>query len=156
MNQADQPVVPLNEASLVQRVARKEEAAMEALYQTYADAVLRFVYRRVGENYEDAEEITQEVFLSAISLAETFREPASVFRWLCGIAKIRIVDFYRQQGREKHIPPEKIVAWDEETLRALQEWEGETATEEEVIHRLDVAVLVDLMMAALTEDEREA
>ena len=145
-----------DEISLVRRVAQGEEAALATLYRTYFKDLLRFVYRRVGENYEDAEEITQDVFLLAVARAHTYQGRGPVLRWLYGIAKNRISDFYRQQGREKRIPPEKMVSWDEETLRAFQEWEREISTEEEVIDRLDGARLVDVMMASLTEDEREA
>jgi RNA polymerase sigma-70 factor (ECF subfamily) len=125
-------------------------------YQTYAEAVLRFVYPRVGERYEDTEEIMQDVFLSAVSLAATYRESCSVFTWLCGIAKLRIVDFYRRQGPGKRIPPDKLVALDEETLQALQEWEAGVSPVDEAIRRVDTARLVDVMLASLTDNEREA
>ena len=95
MNQTEPSVVQSREISLVRRVARGEEAAMAELYQTYFEAVLRFVYRRLGESFEDAEEVTQDVFISAVSLAGTYQGLGPVFRWLCGIAQNRIVDMSR-------------------------------------------------------------
>ena len=148
-------VVPPSEVALVREVARGEEAAVEALYESYAEAVLRFVYRRVGEHYEDAEEITQDVFLSAVNLAGTYQGSGSVWRWLCGLAKMRIVDFYRRQKRGKRIPPEKMVPLDEETLQALHEYEQGMFSEEELVARLEVADWADRMLGVLTDDERE-
>lgn len=74
------------------------------LYQTYADAVFRFVYRRVNERQKDAEEITLDGFLSAVSLAATHDGSCTVLTWLCGIANLRIADFCCWEQQAKHIP----------------------------------------------------
>src|SRR5689334_15267353 len=93
-----------SEQSLVLSVASGNEAAAEELFRTYGDPVLRFVYRRVGEQMEDAEEVTLDTFGSAVKLAGTFDPRFLVFTWLCGIAKLRIIDFYRKAGRDKRVP----------------------------------------------------
>jgi len=155
MNQADPSTATAPPIPLVQRVAEGDEAAAEVLYQTYAAAVFRFVYCRVGEHYEEAEEITQDTFLSALSLAPTYDGSCPVFTWLCGIAQVRLADYYRRQSRAKRIPPEKMVSLDPETLQALQELSPDLPSLEDVIQRLDTARLVDVMMGPLTEDERE-
>lgn len=154
MSEADRSV-QLDEVALVRRVARGEEEAVAAFCQTYTDDLFHFVYRRVGEQYEDAEEITQDAFLSAVSLASTYDESCPVFTWLCGIAKLRIVDFYRHQGRGQRIPPDKVLTPDEETLRTLQD-DNPVAAIDDMINRLDAARLVDVMMTSLTEEERES
>jgi RNA polymerase sigma-70 factor (ECF subfamily) len=140
---------------LVQRVAQGDEDAVEALYHTYADAVLQFVYPRVGERREDAEEILPEVFLSAVALAGTYDGSCAVSTWLCGIAKRCLARFRRNQGRQKRIPPDRIVSLDEETLQVWQECEAEVSPAEEAIRRMEAARVVEAMMAALREDERE-
>jgi len=53
----------------------------DALYHTYARRVYRQCYRMLG-NQEDAEDLTQEVFLQLYRKASTFRGEASFSTWL--------------------------------------------------------------------------
>ena len=149
-------VVQLNETALVQAVAQREDAAVKRFYETYADAVLRFVYRQVGERYEDAEEITQDVFLLAVSLAGTYDGSCSVFTWLCSLAKRCLGRFQRWQGRGKRIPPEKVVSLEDEALQLLQELDRGAPSMDDVLTRIDTAQLVEVMVASLADEEREA
>ncbi len=57
----------------------KEE--FDSLYQTYARRVYRQCYRMLG-NQEDAEDLTQEVFLQLFRKASTFRGESSFSTWL--------------------------------------------------------------------------
>ena len=144
------------EASLLQRVTRREDAAVVELYENHADNVFRFVYRRVDRRFEDAQEITQDTFVSAVSLASTYDGSCVVFTWLCGIAKLRIVDFYRRQGRDKRIPPSQAVALEEETIRALRDCEANEDAVDAVLDRIEAKRLVQRMLDTLADDEREA
>lgn len=140
-------------AFLVERIARRDDDAVELLYRSFAQPVFRFIYRRVREQREDAEEITLDTFLSVVSLAPTYRPDCSVLTWLCGIARVRIADFYRRQGRHKRIPPENLVVISEDVLAALPDNE---ASLDRIVDRIDAARLAESLMALLTEDEREA
>ncbi|MCH8275590.1 MAG: RNA polymerase sigma factor [Armatimonadetes bacterium] len=140
---------------LLERVASHDEAALETLYRTNADAILRFIYRRVGEQFEDAEEITQDTFVSAVSMARTFRGDCSLYTWLCGIAKLRIVDYYRKRGREKRIPEAMITEFSEGTTEALAAMNRGELSVEDALDRISTRSLVDAMMASLSNDERE-
>jgi RNA polymerase sigma-70 factor (ECF subfamily) len=137
----------LDETARVQSIGRGDERAMETLYRTHVDAVFRFIYRRVGGNYEDAEELTQETFLTVLGLAASFEGRSSVFVWLCGIAKLRIGDFYRKRARVKRIPASMLVSLDE----ALPGAKGVDALE-----RVEASLMVDRLARELSEDEREA
>jgi len=145
-----------SEAALLQSVARGDDAAVATFYRQYANGVFRFVLRRVDGQCEDAEEIVQETFLSALSLAPTYKGDAAPLTWLCGIAKLRIVDFYRRQTREKRVPPDKVVAMDDDSIRALRDLDAGAASVEDIVDRVDAERLVHSMMAALSDDEREA
>jgi len=61
------------------RPLMKEE--FDSLYQTYARRVYRQCYRMLG-NQEDAEDLTQEVFLQLFRKASTFRGESSFSTWL--------------------------------------------------------------------------
>jgi RNA polymerase sigma-70 factor, ECF subfamily len=143
----------ISEAALVRRVASGDEEAVGRFHQDYADAVFRFIYRRVGDSYEDAQELTLDVFLVAVNYAGTFDDSHPVLTWLCGIAKVRIADFYRRQGRHKRIPPARLLSLD-----ALSGPGGgglPVVDAEDVPGRLEAARVVDQVMAALREEERE-
>ena len=145
-----------DEVALAQGVAQKEEAALTALYRSYAGPVFRFVNSRLAQQREDAEEILQETFLSAVSLAPTYDGTSSLLTWLCGIAKLRIVDFYRRRGRERQIPSEKLLVLDDDTVRLLLEFESGACSMDTVLDHLEAESVVRCMMAPLSEDERSA
>lgn len=145
-----------DELSIVQALARGDESAITAFYETHADTVFRFVYRRVGERREDAEEITHDTFLSALQLAPTFDGSCSAFTWLCGIAKLRLIDAHRRESRDKRIPADKVESLDDDTLAALRDFDAESSSLDDVLGRLDTSRMVDAMLAPLTADEREA
>lgn len=136
------------ERSLVLSVASGDESVAADLLRTYGDPVLRFVYRRVGEQMEDAEEITIDTFTSAVKLAASYDTRSSVFTWLCGIAKLRIIDFYRRAGRGKRTPAQFLTSLD-----ALGDLRGQTL--DHVLDRIEIERIVDELLRDLSEDERE-
>ena len=136
------------ERSLVLSVASGNESAAAELLRTYGDPVLRFVYRRVGEQMEDAEEITIDTFTSAVKLAASYDTRSSVLTWLCGIAKLRIIDFYRKAGRDKRTPQQLLTSLD--TLGDLR---GQSL--DHVLDKLEIERIVDELLRDLSVDERE-
>lgn len=151
------PLITMNTAQdFLARVAARDEDAVAEFYHTYADAIFRFIRRRLNAPREDAEELTLDTFLSAIQLARTFEGRSSVFVWLCGIAKMRIARYVRDHSRLKQIPPDRLVYHDENTLRLFQEAAMSVDFPEQVLERAEAQQLVRVMMNALSEDEREA
>ena len=142
----------VDESRLITAVARGDEQAVEQFFKTYADRVLRFVYRRIDERLEDAEEITQDTFLSAIRLAPQFRGEAPIFGWLCGIAKLRITDFMRREKRAKRIPHKLIDSVDE--LKGRDEPSESPAQSAD--DQMAAGEFVDSLLDVLSADEREA
>src|SRR5205823_11219693 len=108
------------ERELVARVARGEEAATAELLRRYLDRVFRFVCPRVGYQEQDAEEVTQETFLSAVRLAPTFRGESGVFSWLCGIARKQVFYFHSNQRPERRGAPANTLSWDDEEVQLLR------------------------------------
>jgi RNA polymerase sigma-70 factor, ECF subfamily len=142
----------LSEESLLGRVARGDEDAVALFYEEYGNAVFRFVYRRAGECYEDAEEITQDTFLAAVSYAATYDGSCTPFTWLCSLARVRIADFYRRRGRRKRIPPWNLLHFGVGSIEPI----GAGAADLEAVpERLEAGRIVDLALSALGEDERE-
>jgi RNA polymerase sigma-70 factor (ECF subfamily) len=74
----------------------EEEAVLKKLYRKYQKRLLNFILQKVKKQ-EDAEEILQDTFLSALDSLPLFRQEASFYTWLCAIAKHEIADFYRKR-----------------------------------------------------------
>lgn len=70
---------------LVHRAQRGELAAFEALLNRYQDRVYSLAYR-ILEHPEDAEDATQQTFLSVLENLDTFRGDSSFKTWLFRIA----------------------------------------------------------------------
>lgn len=84
----DQPSAnPSNseELDLIRRVSRGNWGAFETLFDRYQRRVFTLALRILGQR-EDAEDVTQQTFLSVIEHAEQFQERASVSTWLLRIA----------------------------------------------------------------------
>jgi RNA polymerase sigma factor (sigma-70 family) len=140
------------EVTLVRSMKQPGSGAVEEIYRRHSQKLYRFIYWRVGERAEEAEELTLESFLSAIKLCETFEGNVGVFAWLCGIAKLRIIDYHRRRNRGKRGGGAKALSLDQ--LDADRQICPNSI--DQVIDRISASQVVDAALAALAEHEREA
>jgi len=75
----------LAERLLIGRLRDRDPSAFEEIVRRYGDKVFNLVYRMVGNRHE-AEDITQEVFITVFKTVETFRGEAKFTTWLLRIA----------------------------------------------------------------------
>ncbi len=115
--------VQAGEGALFAAVARREPDAITAFHRRYLPRVYRYVFYRVGESAEDAEEVAQDVFLAAIQAAGRYRGEASALSWLYGIARHKVADFVRRQRRGRRCP-ESLLSYDDPDLAPLIEAEA--------------------------------
>jgi RNA polymerase sigma-70 factor, ECF subfamily len=98
------PVPPFNadsttEQELIQRIHDGDVRAYRQLYDRYAPLVYEYIRFRVSTN-EDAEDLTADVFISAIQALPKFEwKGIPIAGWLLRIAHNRVVDAYRKQSR---------------------------------------------------------
>jgi RNA polymerase sigma-70 factor (ECF subfamily) len=86
----------LDDLVLVSLVARRDEAALSALYDRYSRLVFSLALRIVGERTL-AEEITSDAFISVWRAAVTFAEERGRFvPWLMSITRHRAIDELRR------------------------------------------------------------
>ena len=84
---------------LAKRVAAGDEAALAVFYERYAGLLYAFIYHRLGRSRPDAEDVWQDTLLAALHALPTYRGECRLFTWLCGIARHKIADHFRRQGR---------------------------------------------------------
>ena len=95
---------------LVYRVQSGQLDTFTVLYEEYFDRLFRYVYIRLGK-VEQAEDITQEVFVRAFEDISTYRCRGRPFiAWLFRIAHNLIVDYHRRADRVHFIAvPEPVM-----------------------------------------------
>ena len=75
----------ISDAECVRRLQHGEKDAFEILLRRHEKAIFNLVYRMIGD-YDEAAEVSQEVFLSAFRAVGQFRGDANFSTWLYRIA----------------------------------------------------------------------
>ena len=83
---------------LIERIARKDERAMEEFYRAYAGIVQHFASKTLN-NPTDAVEVANEVFMDVWRKADRFEGRSAVRTWLLSITHNKAVDLVRSKAR---------------------------------------------------------
>jgi RNA polymerase sigma-70 factor (ECF subfamily) len=76
----------LSDVELIAGVRKVSEAHFNELYSRYFRRIYGFVHGRL-RNHADAEEVTQETFVTIFRSIENYRGQSSLLSWMFGIAK---------------------------------------------------------------------
>ena len=91
---------------LVEEAIGGDADAFGRLYDMYVDRVYRHVYYRVGST-QDAEDLTQQVFLRAWQAIGKYKKTSSPFlAWLMRISHNLVIDFYRSKKDKAYLDSE--------------------------------------------------
>lgn len=69
---------------------------MEEFYKKYQRSIKSFVARKIGDEGV-VEELTHDILMAGYQSLPIFDHKSSEFSWLCGIAKHKIIDYYRKK-----------------------------------------------------------
>ncbi len=78
------------------------ETSFEELYHTFKNKVFNTVIGYV-QNIEDAEEVTQDVFIEIYRSLQKFRGDASLSTWVYRISVNKSLDFIKSKKRKKRL-----------------------------------------------------
>ncbi|MFH2019430.1 MAG: RNA polymerase sigma factor [bacterium] len=81
---------------LIKEVLSGKRGAATRFYRELAPVVRRYLRVKLAKS-EDVEEITQDVFLSALDSLPLFRGEAEITTWLLSIARHEVADYYRKR-----------------------------------------------------------
>ncbi|HEX6023876.1 MAG TPA: RNA polymerase sigma factor [Solirubrobacter sp.] len=87
---------------LVARVRRGDDRAFEALYERYHRRIHAFVLGMV-KDHGRAEDVTQEVFVSALRRMRETEQPLAFKPWLYQIARNSCIDAFRRSRRAEEV-----------------------------------------------------
>jgi RNA polymerase sigma-70 factor (ECF subfamily) len=96
---AQEPGGP-SEADLVQRCLEGDTAAWDALVRIYWKRVFNIAYKFVAQ-VDEAEDLTQEIFVKLFRALPTFDRRASFDTWLTRVSRNLCIDRYRRRRREE-------------------------------------------------------
>jgi len=94
-----------DEEDLVKRAKSGNIDAFGKLIKRYKDAVYGIAYSKVGSFY-DAQDITQDAFMSAYQKLDTLKSPGRFGNWVCTIARNLSLNWLHR--RRKMIPLDEI------------------------------------------------
>ena len=124
MDRTEAPDTGSPDEAIGRALAAGDEAALKAAYDEHGRLVYSFCRRSLGP--ERAADATQEVFLAAWRSRERYRpEAGSLAGWLRGIARFKVIDVMRSDGRAP-IPKDmggadEVAGTDEEVVVAAAE-----------------------------------
>jgi len=96
-----------DDAVLMQRVSRGEADAFRVLVERYEKRIYNFFVRTTG-NREDAEDLTQQLFLNLYSTASRYRPKSSFNTFIYRIASNLAVSFSRKQKLRRSLSLEQL------------------------------------------------
>lgn len=90
------------DAELIARCQRADASAFDAIVARYKTKIYHYLYRMTG-NAEDADDLTQEVFIRMYTNIGKFRAEASLSTWLFRIAGNLAVDRFRRTKNSRRL-----------------------------------------------------
>lgn len=132
-------------AGLIRRARAYDRAAFADLYRFAIGPVYRYLSARVG-SVEEAEELTQEVFVAALNGIQGLRaeDEAALLAWLFQIARNKLADQLRRRYRRPSVP-----------LQDAEEMESPRPRPEEVAEVEEERAEVRRALERLTPEQRE-
>ena len=100
-----------SDAELIERCLQKDNSAWELVVARYKRKVFHIGYKFTGR-HDDAEDLTQEIFLKVFRSLEKFNRDADFSTWLSSVARNFCIDHSRASKREKEVLVEDLVAFD--------------------------------------------
>lgn len=129
----------MTDAELINTLIAKDQNAFRILVENYQNMVFKACYH-ILSNYEDAEDVAQEVFIEAYLSISNFRGESKLSTWLYRIAVNKSKNLLRKnkwqlliQRIEKFIPGEKAEYLDMEDISAYEKMNVIEKTEDQKI-----------------------
>ena len=86
--------------ALIQRCLRGDQAAWEQIVKQHWRKVFNVAYKFVGK-HDEAEDLTQDIFLKIFRSLDTFDRRANFQTWLISVSRNLCIDHYRSVRKER-------------------------------------------------------
>lgn len=112
----------MKDKELINELKNGNANAFKVLVEEYQNKVINLCFGFV-HNREDAEDITQEVFIEVYNSVIHFRGEAKISTWLYRISVNKSLDFIRRKNRKKRFAKFQNILGFERTIEKVQESE---------------------------------
>lgn len=85
---------------LIKRCLKGDQAAWDAIVRQHWRKVFNVAYKFVGK-YDEAEDLTQDIFLKIFKSLDTFDRRANFQTWLVSVSRNLCIDHYRSVRKER-------------------------------------------------------
>ncbi len=92
----------LNDEILIENFLKGDEYSFRMLFERYYDNVNRIVYSYT-KNYDDAKDVTQEIFLKVYESLKSFKKKSKFSTWLYRVSVNMSISFLRKKSKEKNL-----------------------------------------------------
>jgi RNA polymerase sigma-70 factor, ECF subfamily len=142
-------------ARLMRAAITGDERAYGEFLRQAACLVRGFVRRKIVQGGIDPEDIVQETLLAVHLKRHTWRNDAPVTPWLYAIARYKLVDAFRRQGRRVEIETDVVAeAVAEPQAEIAREWEIDRALESLAPGQRSVVAAVSVDGRSISETAR--
>ena len=137
------------EAKLVERCLSGDDAAWETIVTSYARRIYNLGYRYTSRR-EEAEDLTQEIFIRVYQNLKSYRPEAGSFQnWVFKVARNLIIDHYRQSRRFRQ-------TGGSEELETLELAEEKLPNPQRAVERSEATRFLRDGLASLSPELKEA
>lgn len=98
----------LSDLLLIERYKLGDMVAFDLLMNKYEKKIYNYCYRMLN-SFEEAKDLTQEIFVKVFRNIDKFRGEASFYTWLYRIAHNLVIDFIRKRSRENVVNQDQII-----------------------------------------------
>lgn len=147
-----------SDASLIARCQKADAAAFNEIVGRYKNKIFSYLYRMTG-NAEDAEDLTQEVFVRMYTNIASFRAEASLSTWLFRIAGNLCVDSYRRGKKTRglvHSLDAPIGGEDDDSVMSTRDVPDVSQAPETLFGRKELAAHIQAALQKLPPKLRSA
>ncbi|HXH07785.1 MAG TPA: sigma-70 family RNA polymerase sigma factor [Vicinamibacterales bacterium] len=95
--------------ALIERCLRGDQAAWDAIVRQHWRRIFNVAYKFVGR-HDEAEDLTQEIFLKIFRALDSFDRRANFQTWIISIARNLCIDHYRSVRKERETIAREIDA----------------------------------------------
>jgi RNA polymerase sigma-70 factor (ECF subfamily) len=142
------PFEPTAIDALIERCLRGDQAAWEQIVKQHWRKVFNVAYKFVG-SHEQAEDLTQDIFLKIFKSLETFDRRANFQTWLISVSRNLCIDHYRSVRKERMTIDREVTSEDVSPVST-------TTSPLAALEQRDLAALLRTALQALPQSLRMA
>lgn len=138
------------EIDMINDIKNGDMEAFEAMLDVYQKLIYNICYRMFN-NKEDAEDLTQDVFVKVYNKINSFSEKNSFKSWLCAIATNTCIDELRKRKNKSTISIDKNIETDDGNM-TIDIPSNEKTPEEAVVKNEEIHLLENALLKLNLED----